>query len=118
MDGKDWKLLSAEALASQQPDTFHIPTRTRRESLTIGDGAKLLFDVDTEQDRGVHRMWVIVKATVESGYVGVLDSDPGVDYLSLREGDGVIFGPEHVADITRPPRDYIVKKYGAAFFPN
>ena len=62
-------------------------------------------------------MWVIIKAKTEEGYIGVLDNDPGTaENLTLHERDLVIFGPEHVADVRRPPRDYIVEKYGASFF--
>jgi uncharacterized protein YegJ (DUF2314 family) len=64
-------------------------------------------------------MWVIVKARTEDGYIGVLDNDPGAaENLTLRERDPVAFRPEHVADIGRPPRDYIVEKYDASFFEN
>ena len=62
-------------------------------------------------------MWVIVKAKRKVGYIGVLDNNPGAaENLTLREKDLVLFGPEHVADIGRPPRDYIVEKYGRSFF--
>ena len=62
-------------------------------------------------------MWVIVQSRTEEGYVGVLDSDPGAaENLRLREGDTIVFGPEHVADIGSPRRDYIVEKFGASFF--
>ena len=94
----------------------------KRERLAPGDGAKLLFDIETREggrvvDRGVDRMWVIVKARTEFGYVGVLDNDPGTaENLRLREGDRITFGPEHVADIATPPREYVIKKYGASFF--
>jgi uncharacterized protein YegJ (DUF2314 family) len=93
-----------------------------RESLSPGDGAKLLFDIETREggrivDRGVDRMWVIVKAKTGEGFIGVLDNSPGAaENLRLHERDLVAFGPEHVADIGRPPRDYIVEKYGASFF--
>jgi hypothetical protein len=61
-------------------------------------------------------MWVIVKAKTDEGYVGVLDNNPGVaENLKLLERDLIIFGPEHIADIQRPPRNYIVEKYGASF---
>ena len=82
----------------------------------------MLFDIETREsgrivDRGVDRMWVIVKVRTESGYIGVLDSDPGTaENLKLHERDLVVFGPEHIADIGRPPRDYVVEKYGASFF--
>ena len=90
--------------------------------MSAGDAAKLLFDIETREadriiDRGVDRMWVIVKAKTETGYTGVLDNDPGVaGNLKLQEGDLVAFGSEHVANIGRPPREYILEKYGASFF--
>ena len=117
-----WSLVSAEERALAYPGTFRLPPLTERHSLSPGDAAKLLFDIETKEnghviDRGVDRMWVIVKVKTENGYLGILDSDPGVaENLTLREGDQVEFGPEHVIDIGRPPRDYIVEKFGASFF--
>jgi hypothetical protein len=121
IEADGWVLVSAEERAAAAPDTFYIPSRAARESLHPGDGVKLLFDIETREggqivDRGVDRMWVIVKAKTGNSYVGILDSDPGaVENLKLRERDLVTFGPEHVANISRPPRDYVVKKYGASF---
>ena len=115
-------LLSAEARHAAHPETFEIPPRHDREGLSTGDGAKLLFDIETRKDgrvidRGVDRMWVIVMRRLGPNYLGVLDSDPGsADGLNLREGQVIPFGPEHVAAIDRPSREYIVKKYGASFF--
>jgi hypothetical protein len=117
-----WELISAEDRNAAHPETFQIPGREKRESLAPGDGAKLLFDIETREqgrvvDRGVDRMWVIVKARTERGYIGVLDSDPGTaENLRLREGDSITFGPEHIIDISTPPREYVIKKYGASFF--
>jgi hypothetical protein len=72
-----WELVSAEDRNAGHPETFQIPSREKRESLAPGDGAKLLFDIETREhgrivDRGVDRMWVIVKARTEHGYIGVL----------------------------------------------
>lgn len=117
-----WTLISAELRHEQHPDSFTIPTRAERENLTPGDAAKLLFDIETREggrviDRGVDRMWVIVKRSVDGRYLGVLDSDPGAaEGLRLRPGIELSFGPEHVAGIGRPPRSYIVEKYGEDFF--
>ncbi len=117
-----WTLISAEERHASHPESFEIPSRTDRESLVPGDGAKLLFDIETRDDgrivdRGVDRMWVIVKASYNEGYLGVLDSDPGAaENLRLRQGDTVDFGPEHVAELGNPPRDYVVARYGASFF--
>lgn len=117
-----WELISAEDRNAAHPQTFQIPAREKRESLAPGDGAKLLFDIEAREggrviDRGVHRMWVIVKAQTERGYIGVLDNDPGTaENLLLREGDSISFGPEHIAEIATPAREYVMKKYGASFF--
>jgi hypothetical protein len=117
-----WELVSAEERNAAHPRTFKIPTREQRETLAPGDGVKLLFDIETREDgrivdRGVDRMWVIVKAQTKGGYIGVLDDDPGsAENLRLREGDVITFGPEHIADIDTPPREYVIKKYGASFF--
>lgn len=117
-----WALVSAEERAAAAPATFQIPSRAVRESLSIGDGAKLLFDIETKErgeivDRGVDRMWVIAKTKSQDGYVGILDNNPGTaENLKLNEGDLIFFGPEHVADVARPPRQYIVAKYGDSFF--
>ena len=117
-----WALVSAETRHAAHPDTFPIPELEVRESLQPGDAAKLLFDIETREggraiDRGIDRMWVIVKARAGRRYIGVLDSDPGLsEGLNLRSGDEVEFGPEHVVSVERPPREYIVSKYGADFF--
>ena len=122
LDNDGWELISAEDRNANHPDTFQIPARAKRESLAPGDAAKLLFDIETRKDgrvvdRGVDRMWVIVKNRTDGGYIGVLDNNPGIaENLRLREGDYISFGPEHIAEIGSPPREYIMKKYGASFF--
>jgi hypothetical protein len=117
-----WTLASAEMRHAEHPDSFLIPERNERDTLAPGDAAKLLFDIETREagrvtDRGVDRMWVIVKRRVGDSYVGVLESDPGVtEGLTLRPGVEVLFRAEHVSDIDHPPRSYVVDKYGAEFF--
>ena len=114
MERNGWVLLSAEVRHLQHPKTFRIPPRCDRETLSMGDAAQLLFDIETREgdrviDRGVDRMWVIVKSREGNRYTGVLDSDPGfAEGLSLRQGDEVIFSPEHVIAISRPPKDYVL----------
>jgi hypothetical protein len=98
IDKDGWALVSAEERAEAAPATFIIPSRAARESLSSGDAAKLLFDIETREggrviDRGVDRMWVIIKAKAEGSYMGVLDNHPGTaENLTLHEGDLVIFG--------------------------
>jgi hypothetical protein len=122
IENDGWTLISAEDRHAQHPDTFHIPSREARESLVRGDAAKLLFDIETRDgtrviDRGVDRLWVIVKGRTGGDYIGVLDSDPGfAEGLNLHTGQLITFRPEHIAEIDRPPRQYLEQKYGAAFF--
>jgi hypothetical protein len=116
-----WTLVSAEERHVAHPDMFEVPSWEARTCLLPGDGVKLLFDIETREDgrvvdRGVDRMWVIVRSRREGRYVGVLDSEPGLaEGILLHAGDEIVFGPEHVAEIDRPPRKYIVEKYGADF---
>ena len=116
-----WTLVSAEDRHRASPATFEIPTLQERQTLKIGDAAKLLFDIETKEngktiDRGVDRMWVIVKRT-QGAYLGVLDSDPGLaDNLDLRRGDTITFQPRHICSIKRPPREYVLATYGSDFF--
>ena len=74
--------------------TFVIPSREEREYLWPGDLAKLVFEGIGE------RLWVRVVDVLDGcTYVGVMVSSPlGGD---LRMGDRLVFGPEHVADISR-----------------
>ena len=117
-----WTLVSAEERQAAHPDTFQIPSKADRESLVPGAAAKLLFHIETTEggrviDRGVDRMWVIVRAVTPEGYHGVLDNDPGEsEGLNLHEGDAIVFGPEHVAAVDYPSKEYVVGKYGPSFF--
>lgn len=117
-----WALVSAEERHALYPDTFHIPDRRARESLSPGDAAQLLFDIETRDggcvvDRGVDRMWVLVKRRIGDLYFGVLDSDPGrAEGLVIHQGCEVTFAPEHVVAIDRPPHGYVRDKYGPNFF--
>ena len=122
LDVDGWMLVSAEERYAAHPETFEIPPRVDRQTLVPGAAAKLLFHIETREagrviDRGVDRMWVIVKAVSPEGYVGVLDNDPGQsEGLNLHEGEVIVFGPEHVAAIDHPSKDYVVNKYGRSFF--
>jgi hypothetical protein len=125
LEADGWMLVSAEERHAAHPETFEIPARVDRETLVPGVAAKLLFHIETKEgnrviDRGVDRMWVIVTTiTPEGRYVGVLDNDPGLsEGLNLHEGDLIAFGPEHVAAIDYPSKDYLTAKYGQSFFRN
>ena len=118
-----WQLESGEARHAAAPDTFWIPARAQRDSLRPGEAAKLLFEIEAENEgrleRGVERMWVIVRGRIGPFYTGVLDStpasvEPAASFLA--RGSEVLFAPEHVVDISTPPREYVVAHYGPDFF--
>ncbi len=81
-----WALLSGEDRHAEAPQTFWIPDLDRRESLRVGDLAKLLFDIATQEEQGlvwgVERMWVRVTKSESSAYVGVLPLCQGSCRLS------------------------------------
>ena len=114
-----WQLESAEARRDASPASFEIPPREAREGLQRGAGVKLLFRITGEP--GVERMWVLVRerrASTEARilYQGILDSTPATDSATLSRGARIVFSPEHVAAIDAPPRGYIIRRYGEAFF--
>jgi hypothetical protein len=117
-----WTLASAEDRHAANPETFLIPSLEARASLRPGDAAKLLFEIETWEngqvvDRGIDRMWVIVKSRAGDRYRGVLDNDPGhAEGLKLREGDEIVFTPEHIVEIGQPSRAYVLEKHGPGFF--
>ncbi len=85
-----WQLLDAEEHHRWAPDTFSIPTLPQREGLRVGDFAKLMFEISVEDRLAVERMWVLVTARNESGYIGVLDNDP----TEIAENDELWSGTE------------------------
>jgi hypothetical protein len=98
-------LLDAEAAHRTEPRTYSIPRRAVRESLRPGDYVKLLFAVVPPAGWvEVERMWVEVIASGSDGYSGRLSNQP-LHLPSLKLGDQVAFGPEHVAAREAGPDD-------------
>lgn len=91
-----WALASAEtrALASA---SFRIPPRDARESLRVGNLAKLIF-IDSPDDGVGERMWVEIVIVEAARYQGLLRNTPVVT-MDLDPSGLIDFGPEHVADI-------------------
>ena len=71
--------------------TFDIPSRDERTSLHFGDTVKLIFDE-------AERMWVDIIAKTSTGYIGILANNPS-EIKTIRWGDDVVFGPEHIIAI-------------------
>lgn len=124
IDENFWELESGEARHGEVGDSFEIPDRAERESLTRGDAAKLLFWIDSEDDDGnaerqCERMWVVVKRSVADFFLGVLSNEPSClepGTGSLGIGTQVWFRPEHVIDIDHPDAEDVKRLLGADFF--
>jgi hypothetical protein len=115
LDSDFWRLRSAEESHLAHPDTFWIPPLHLRESLQRGQAAKLIFEIEGEEQDGAvsvlaERMWVIVAEKIGDIFIGILDNrpvclEPSND-VYLRLGAEVPFRAEHVIDIGEPPPDY------------
>ena len=94
-----WWIESAEARKVRFPDTFHIPSRQKRDSLEVGDYAKLFF-IFSKNKKGCvgERMWVQVTQVAPNAYEGELRNTP-TKIKGLKHGDKVIFLASDVADI-------------------
>jgi hypothetical protein len=84
--------------------------------LRRGQAAKLIFDIETEDESGKavltgERMWVIVAERIGDQFIGILDSQPACmmpnDTAYLRFGAEIPFAPEHVIEIAEPPSSYV-----------
>jgi len=96
-------LEDGEAWNRENPDSFWIPSKGRRENLVQGDLVKLVFNLtDGEQTQG-ERMWVIVRGGDRLGYTGTLDNDP-YSTDQIKAGLEVSFEPRHVIDIFEDER--------------
>ena len=91
--GSPWRLADVEGRAAGSR-TFAIPSREEREDLWPGDQAKVILEEIGE------RLWVRVADVLDGCvYVGAVASSPLCG--DCRMGDRLVFGPEHVADISR-----------------
>lgn len=103
LDDDGWRLDSAVDRHNDAPATFRIPPAEVRESLKIGDLAKLLFHLRGSDDDGrpsvtIERMWVTVTEVTDAGYIGRLESTPRTS-AAVAPGDLVPFAAEHVAAV-------------------
>lgn len=101
LDG--WSLDDGEQRSAASPDTFIIPPRWVREALEPGDFAQLIFKIvfDDDDEPFFERMWVIVNALTDDGYMGILNNTPA----SVEENDRfwvgteLPFAPQHIIDV-------------------
>jgi hypothetical protein len=116
-----WGLRSGEESARKSPDNFKIPSLDARKGLNRGDAAKLIFEIESEDEGGKvvlqgERIWVIVLEQVGPYYIGILDGQPASvepsEKVYLCFGAEVPFLPEHVIDIASPPTEYVEWQLG------
>jgi hypothetical protein len=111
-----WALASGEERHAESSDSFWIPPLSKRQSLKVGQAAKLIFEIESENEEGgierdCERMWVVVSEIKPPYYIGrlinkpaTIDEDEGF-YLKLDVE--VPFLPEHVINIDQPPEEFL-----------
>lgn len=102
LDADGWQLESAVARHAEAPDSFEIPQESIRSRLIPGCDAKLIFTLEGHEGPQVERMWVRITGYSDTGYVGVLNSDPRTVGAPIADGERVEFGPDHVIDALPP----------------
>jgi hypothetical protein len=61
-----WELRSGEAAHSAHPDTFWMPPLEERQNLKIGQAARLIFDIEVEDEQGD----IVMRAVLARGAHG------------------------------------------------
>jgi len=103
-----WCLESGLERHLLHPESFEIPDEQARRSLQLGDFAKLIFLVQTEdaEEPIVERMWVTVREIAGDTYFGLLDNEPEIDENDeFWLGTEVPFGQEHIIEIQKGDAD-------------
>ncbi len=81
-----------------------------------GDGAKLIFEIEGEDEDGnisyqVERMWTIVYEKIGDVYIGILDNQPisiePSEDVYLVFGAQIPFKAEHIIDLREIPQNYV-----------
>ena len=98
-------LVSGEKLARDNPNTFEIPPRKKRESLDVGHFAKLVFKpTDPDASPLAERMWVKITSVGSKNYEGTLANKPKAGLKGILQwGDLVQFSPQHIIDLEMNP---------------
>jgi hypothetical protein len=121
-----WQLVTPEALMvgadmiipgvpNIQRSNAAMPYVNDRRCLKRGEGAQLVFQILPTPEEAklgmqgrMQRMWVAVAERQENVYVGILNVHPAGNYADrdfyLRPGAEIPFLPQHIVDITYPPR--------------
>lgn len=109
LDLDGWVIDDGEVANAEAPESFWIPPLKDRESLALGDHAKLRFYIRVEDEEGKtedcgERMWVLVVGRVGNWFRGELANQPSCTD-QINPGFEVWFEPRHVIDIQRDRLD-------------
>lgn len=103
LDQDGYALENGVNLHREAPDTFYLPAQDERESVTVGDWVKLVFEIVVgESDVAVERMWVIVASAANGQFTGTLDNMPFCAEegdVRLKLGDAVRFTSDNIIQI-------------------
>jgi len=81
------------------PESFELPSESKRQNLARGDCVKLIFRMLNKiNEIEVERMWVDVEGKDGNYYIGSLNNEPFSD-VDLASEDRVIFEARHVIQI-------------------
>ena len=105
LDDDGWMIDDGEVANAATPETFWIPDLELRQSLQLGDYAKIRFYIRVEDEDGEiedcgERMWVKVAGRIDGWYRGELANQPNAT-PEIEPGLEVWFQPRHVIDIDR-----------------
>lgn len=97
----NYVLDNGEEIHQEHPESYWIPEKNLRESLSSGDLVKLVFRMEEtkgSEDLSVERMWVEIKQKHDEIYEGILDNDPAGSECVVC-GQTVYFKACHVIQI-------------------
>ena len=98
---KTWQLEDVSDRAIDAKYTYYLPSEEAIKLLSVGDGVKVVFCCDVENDKGwsAERMWVQITKISDGQYEGFLDNDPY--YIpDIKAGYLVQFKAKHIIQMS------------------
>ena len=92
-----YNLRDSEQTAKENPLTFIIPTKEKRDNVKVGQYAKVCFEFGGT--RRAERMWVEVTSSANGKYTGFLDNEPAFNEDLISYRDKVEFESKHIMGI-------------------
>lgn len=91
----NYKLASGVEQHQKSPETFWIPSDSKKSEVSPGDFVKLVFEGQPRE-----RMWVRVTARDGDSISGTLSNTPR-GQPGLKYGAVIEFGPDHIIEIIK-----------------